>query len=70
MSLKKSEVSPIGANSLIYLSMELDPESIYTIIYDPDLECDIGSRVSDSTTELFAMDDDTREGHRELKDNN
>lgn len=59
MSLKKLNTLTISTNTSIYHVSNIDSESIDSIIDKSYWESDIGSRISDSVTELFAMDDDT-----------
>ncbi len=59
MSLKKLDTLTISANTSIYHTSDIDSESIDSIIDKSYWESDIGSRISDSATELFTMDDDT-----------
>jgi hypothetical protein len=70
MSLKELDILTIGPDSLVGEIMERERECIYSILYDSWSEGDVGRRISDRTTEFFAMDDDTREGHIEIKSNN
>jgi hypothetical protein len=64
MSLEECNILTIGAHSTILCIMDSDRESIDTILDDSWGESDIGSWISDRTTEFFAMDDDTREEHK------
>jgi hypothetical protein len=63
MSLEECHILTIGTYSTILCITDSDRESIDTILDESWSESDIGSWISDCTTEFFAMDDDTREGH-------
>jgi hypothetical protein len=65
MSLEELDILSVGTDSRVGDIMEQERECVDTICDDAWSESDIGSRVSDRTTELFAMDDSTGERHRE-----
>jgi hypothetical protein len=68
--LKERDTFPIGSHTCIGRIIELYLESIDSILDDARCEFDIGGRIPYSSTEFFAVDDDTREGHKKTKTKN